>query len=120
MNSGWRQFRAHVSVEHKGMKTLLAICLFVAAAAHACPPMIERNCTVGGPGGPYGYMHVSYNNQLRRPGEPQRIHQHVIMLGPWSFDAIGRGLALGGAAVLLAVGVACFGWRVSRRYENAV
>ena len=92
------------------MKTLVAIYLFVVAAAHACPAMIERSCTVRGPGGSYGYMHVSYNNQ--RSGEPQTIHRRVIMLGPLLFDATGRGLALGGVALLSAVGVACFGLKV--------
>jgi hypothetical protein len=101
------------------MKTFVAIWFFAVAAAQACPPMIERNCTVRGPGGAYGYMHVSYNNQLRRPGEPPRIDQHVILVGPWSFDATGRGLVLGSAGLLSVVGVACIGWRVSRRHDNA-
>src|SRR4051794_22436292 len=96
------------------MKTLVAICFLVVAAAHACPPKVEQSCTVRVAGVSFGYMHLSHNNQLRRPGEPARIHQHLILIGPWSVDATGRGPMFGIAAFLAVSAIACLAWKVVR------
>jgi len=111
-----------VSVPHGNkqiiLKAVVLVCFIFVAIAQACPPEVEKSCTVRGPGGEYGYMHLSYGNQMGGPGEALRIHRHVIMVGRWSFDLTGRSM-LGFAGLLSVVGVICFGWSISRHEDNA-
>jgi len=98
------------TIIHRTAFAALLVGALAVTSAHCCPPLIERDWTMRGPGGCYGYMDVSWNNQLRQQGQPQRIHQHVILLGPVSFDITRRrGPMVGGIAVAAAALVG-FGW----------
>jgi hypothetical protein len=68
-------------------KTLLAIVFLMLTFTdvYSCPPVLESDLTMPGPGGSYGYVHLSYNNQLWHAGQPRRYHDRFLLLGPVSF-----------------------------------
>ena len=66
------------------MLLALAVVVLAVSTSHSCPPVLETDFTVRGPGGSYGYMHLSYNNLLWRPGQPRRYHDRFLLLGPVS------------------------------------
>ena len=98
------------------MKALFAIYFLLVAGAWSCPPMIERNYTLQGPGGAYGYVRLCYHDRWGG----SLFRQHVILVGGKSLNVTGRGLMVGAAGVFSVVGVASLGWRAFRRPQSVV
>ena len=89
----------------------VVILAFGMTLAHSCPPVIESEFSIPGV---VGYRHVSYNNQLRRPGEPPRIHQHYLAVGPWQLDVTGRVPIVVGIGIFSALALSLGVWRITR------
>ncbi len=86
-------------MKHKAYFAVIVLAVLTVTTGYSCPPLIERDCTVRGPGGSYGYVHISFNNQLWRRGQPQRYHKHILYLGPVSLDLTRYGALAGGIAI---------------------
>jgi len=97
---------------------LIALLVCTMEAARACPILVEREFTIDGPGGSYGYMYASQNNQLRLPGEPSRIHYHLIVAGPWTHEISERDVKFGGGGFVCVVVLGYVAWRLYRRKDS--
>jgi hypothetical protein len=94
------------------MRTLIAICFLSVATVQGCPPGIEQSYTVRGPGGAYGYTHLSWQDEGRGPV----VHQHVIVLGRRTFNVTGLSLVVG-SVVFISLAAATW-WGASRRHAT--